>query len=142
VGRRSAVLLALAGLLLATTTSALADSLAAPVVVASGQWDGHAWRLEALDQHGLHCYRISVAFPFTRWAPPHAPNCAFSTHGGWNAFTACPLAFAYGIADPSAAKVTVELQSGHTVSARTTATGGIRYFVTRIPCNSRVMALR
>jgi len=120
---------------------ALALSGAAPNVVASGQWEGHAWRLEALDQDGRHCYRIAVDFPFTRASPPYAPNCAYPGHGAWNAFTVCPLAFVYGIADPGAVSLRFELATGKTVRVTTKTGRGVRYFAARIPCTARVVGL-
>jgi hypothetical protein len=138
---RWAALSAFAGLSLTVTTIAFGASHESPVVVASGQWDGHAWRLEAVDQGSLHCYRIAVGFPFTRYAPPHTPNCAFSGGGIWNAFTVCPLAFAYGVADPAAATLRIRLQGGQTVGVHTITRRGVRYFASRIPCNARVVGV-
>jgi hypothetical protein len=133
-----AALVACVALSLVLATDVLGASRGSPGVVASGHWDGHAWHLHALDQGALHCYRISVDFPFTRYAPPHGPNCAFSSHGAWNAFTVCPLAFVYGIADSNAATLRVALQRGGTLSVNTIARQGVKYFAGRIPCGGRV----
>ncbi len=110
--------------------------------VASGSWNGHAWKLEAFSGTGdQNCYRISVDFPFTRYAPPHMPNCAGGSRGAWNAFTACPLAFVYGIAATSATSLTITLQDGRTFTTTPFLKSGVNYFVKRIQCGSRVVTI-
>jgi len=131
---------AVVGFATAAVCASGSDSVASGTV-ASGRWDGHAWHLEAVQVSGRNCYRISVDFPFTRYAPPYSPNCAFGSHGAWNALTACPLAFVYGIADANATSLKITLQDGRTFRAAPFVKGGVNYFVRRISCGSRVVTI-
>jgi hypothetical protein len=159
VVRRLRFVVVVAGVLLCACVTALKAAHAqTPVIVDSGHWQGHAWRLEAGDDSGKHCYRITVDFPFTTAAPPHSPNCGvvlsrppaassnFPYGFGFNAFTVCPMAFVDGVTVSSASHVIVTLANGRTVRVSTVVpppglTRDVRYFAVQVPCGSRVTKL-
>jgi hypothetical protein len=134
------------------------------VVVASGHWQGHAWRLEASDDSSgpqvRHCYRVVVDFPFTTAAPPASPNCSALAvlpatvalppnfpHGfSYSSFGVCPLAFIDGVTVKQATKVTVTLANGKSLTTTAVVpppglSQGVRYFASQIPCGSQVTKL-
>jgi hypothetical protein len=140
-------------------TTVVAAPAQAPVIVESGQWQGHAWRLEANDETGgstaQHCYRVVVDFKFTTAAPPRSPNCAALSiprvvlppgfpHGfAFSSLTVCPLAFVDGLTVAQAAQVVVTLSGGKTVHISTVVPPpglrqDVRYFAAQIPCGSPV----
>ena len=141
---------------LATSTATNAALAQSPTVAETGHWNGHAWSLRVSDDvNGRHCYQVSVDFPFTVAAPSHSPNwssvsarprmsSSSSSFGvSFTTFTVCPLAFVEGLTVANASEVTVTLASGATVRTSTIVpplglSRDVRYFVTQIPCGSRV----
>lgn len=127
-------------------------------VIASGEWNGHAWTLKAGDDAtGRHCLLISIDMQFTTVAPPHSPNCIGAPYSqpppsappnwpfgiGFSSLSPCPLAFVDGTAAPSAKKVEITVATGATVRTATIVppaglSQDVRYFVTQLPCGARM----
>jgi hypothetical protein len=159
--RRSVVVLGFV-LCACTAWAAAAAPMQSPVVVESGHWQGHSWRLRVTDEKSAsqihHCYQVIVDYQFTRVRPPLSPNCAYFPplpatappsfpHGfAFSGLGVCPMAYVAGVTVKQATQVTVTLANGKTVG--TTAVvpppglhQDVRYFAVQIPCGSRVTKL-